>query len=796
MRSAVALALLALAACSGAKPQTDGGTKVHAKVSITASAVSTRIEVREDLLASGEMQISGEPLAEAMGRDLGDYSRDHLPADLYFDTTPLSPGAWIDLPGYSTGIESYEYSKQAMNTIAFESGAGTSLVHAALIETTSDGGLAALSERVHHYAEASNGLGRFIFDGGTFPTNNLRGGDFNPLGAGLPENNPLGWPGIWPTNHVFKSFDPTIDPSHAVGLWCAISSDDDPGATGAASCPDYECDATTLHLRDRAAQSDFTVTPGADGFSAWKYALWSINYLQVMHDSTEAGVSSVDEADLALVGTANNTVVGADDTGAETAPGTWAGSSDIEGFQAAMFLTELDARADDWLLRLSTDDGQSLGGFTSLAEALKYDGNAPLRWFPSKVAVTETADPSGFPRPAYALASADSDLLDQLGLALGYSTAYALTDLGNADVGGSQPARVYFDGDPFALDNGQPDGEPTLHDRSLAMVRVSMVNVLRMHRDPASGYLVDQVTMAGSTPNRGATASTVDAAYAILTLRASMRALSSQLELYSNNTPDRAIGTAMLDTLPLNLGTASSATFSQGLRAQLVSEAELLFDHLTSADGRAAPGWDVSKGVPTGGTDTLDAHTAAVRGLFAAYLATGDTRYRDRAMAVFNRIETVFYDEDARLYSDAPAPADHVTYTPLRFALLQSTLRDVYELVGSRAGGEALALDVESRIGRLNKLVLNGWDDRNQDRQVDWPEECVNVPDGGVPSGGLQMAERTLTGELGSLDEKTVHIKRMETVDREHDCVSEIDDAHVSAGLAGSITFDLTREAP
>src|SRR5256885_2468046 len=117
MRSTAAFALFALAACPGARPSPDAGTRQHFKVTLTASQVDTRFVVREHLLAAGEMQISGEPLAEAMGRDLGDYSRDHLPTDLYFDTTPLSPGAWVDLPGFSTGIESYEYSKQAMNTI-------------------------------------------------------------------------------------------------------------------------------------------------------------------------------------------------------------------------------------------------------------------------------------------------------------------------------------------------------------------------------------------------------------------------------------------------------------------------------------------------------------------------------------------------------------------------------------------------------------------------------------------------------------------------------------------------------
>jgi hypothetical protein len=159
----------------------------------------------------------------------------------------------------------------------------------------------------------------------------------------------------------------------------------------------------------------------------------------------------------------------------------------------------------------------------------------------------------------------------------------------------------------------------------------------------------------------------------------------------------------------------------------------------------------------------------------------------------------VFYDPDARLYSPTPAPVDSAEYTPLRFALLQSTLRDMYELVASRPGGESLAPDLEARIARLNKLVLNGWDDRNRNRIIDWPDECVNVSplaDGGLlPHGGLQMAERTLTGEIGSLQD---HLgpgqTRVVTSDREYDCVPEIDDAQLPSALADSITFQVTRQ--
>ncbi|HEY4223012.1 MAG TPA: hypothetical protein VGO62_16760, partial [Myxococcota bacterium] len=295
--------------------------------------------------------------------------------------------------------------------------------------------------------------------------------------------------------------------------------------------------------------------------------------------------------------------------------------------------------------------------------------------------------------------------------------------------------------------------------------------------------------------------STIDAAYALLSLRTVLRSVSSQLELYSNNTTDTAVvGETPIDVAPLRARRDAALTFTARLAQMEASESALLFDHLTDDTGRAFDGWDLATNAPSDDDDTLDAHAAAVRGLFAAFLASGDVRYRERAMLVFARMERVFYDADARIYSATPAPVDDVEYTPLRFALLQSALRDVYEIIATAPGGESLALDLEARIGRLDKLVLNGWDDRNQDRQVQYPDECVNVV-AGLPRGGLQMAERTLTGETGSL--ALPHIgtdpdggHRRPTTDRDHDCVPEIDDAKLPAALADAVTFHIARDAP
>jgi hypothetical protein len=766
LRAAV-LCLAALAACKGT-PSPSGA--VPQTLRVDATIVDTRFVTRDHFIAGVEMQIAGEPFAEAMGRVLTGYSRDHLPTNVYFDPTLNGLGR-NDPTGFSTAVETYEYSKQPMNNVALESGAGTSLVFGPLLNPSGAIGAQALlllRSRVQTLGAESNATSRFIRSS-TAP------------------DNALGWPGIWPVLQPFASFDPSITATNHVDLACSISSDDDPGATGSLVSDDYECDYTTLHLIDREAQVDKTIGPGSSGWAAWKQALWVLNYLQVMHDSNELGLDSVPAAELANVGMPGNQIVGDDPM---AVPGTFLGSSDIEGFQAGMFLTQLDNQAAQWLGTLTTTDGATLSGFASLKDALAYGDGSTLRWFPGSIAVIETADASGFPRPAFTLASPDSDLLDLAGLLGSFSSLYALTDHANLAVGGSDPALAYFDGDPFPADDQLPDGESTLHDRTLALARVVVANIDRLHFDPTSEQLVDSVTLAGGTPVPGDTLSIDTGAYALLALRTVRRAVDSTLQLYSNTTPDAHGVPSPLDTL----GTIRGQAFGPRLDALIDALSQTFRDKLTTADGHAYDGWNRTTGAPLGDDGDLDSHSAAIRGLLVAFLATGDVSYRERALTVWQRIETEFYDPRARIYQlRAGVREDSVVFTPRRFGLLLGAMRDLYELVAVSPGQETLRTLLEDRVTRLNKLVLNGWDDRDQDDTVNWPDECVRTV-AGLPRGGLQMAERTLSGETGSLADQLT-LPRTITTDREQDCVPEISAAGLPSALADSITFSLSPQS-
>jgi hypothetical protein len=765
------------------------------RLDVAASgAVDTTFVTRDHFIASVEMQISGEPLAEAMGRDLAGYSRDFVcqlsvcSPDTYHDPAlndgvSGGPNGRTDLPGFASAVESYEYSKQPMNNIAFESGAGTSLAFGPVLNpmaTTGADALQGLRAWVQHVAVEANTTARAVSTEVT-PT------------------NPLGWPGFWPTLQPFAQWNPAIQASNA-STGCTISSDDDPGANGSLLCDDYECDYTTLHLPDRDAQVSMVLGPGASGWAGWKEALWTLNYLQVMHDTNESPVTSVPDDQLALVGTAGNTVLGSDGPGSSTIAGTFLGSSDIEGFQAANFLQILDNQAEQWLGALSTTDGTTLGGFSSTADALGYSDQSTLRWFPGAIAVTEAPDDSGFPRPSsYSIASPDSDLLDLVGLLGAFSSIYSLTDQLNTQVGGSQPALAYFDGDPFPVQNQTPTGAPTLHDRALAMMRVAVVNMDRLHVDPATGFFVDDVALAGGNVSRGTTLSTDTAAYALLSLRTARRALDSFLVLYSNTKPDIEAVPCPLDAF----APVDGVPFGARLDSLIESLSSVFYDQLTTDDGHAYGGWNLTGPAPTDDGTNLDAHSAAIRGLLVAYLATGQIRYRDRALRVFQRLEGAFYDPQARVYRPTPGDTSAtLTFTPRRFGILQGALRDTYELIAVLPGNAALASLVEERLERLDKLVLNGWDDRDQDQLVSWPQECAHLgtgPDGKpLGLGGLQMAERVLSGESGSLADKPGGDAgpRVAATDREHDCVPEISAVGLPSALANSVTFTLSAYTP
>ena len=70
---------------------------------LTVTAVDTTFVTRDHFIASVEMQISGEPFAEAMGRDLSCFSRDFACQSTSPPGLPCSPSQYFD-PALNGGV--------------------------------------------------------------------------------------------------------------------------------------------------------------------------------------------------------------------------------------------------------------------------------------------------------------------------------------------------------------------------------------------------------------------------------------------------------------------------------------------------------------------------------------------------------------------------------------------------------------------------------------------------------------------------------------------------------------------
>ncbi len=753
---------------------------------LTATLVNAEFVVADHMRASREMQLSGEPFAQLMGYNLAGFSRTISITDQYDD---VADGGWRNDPlGYALAVESYEYSKQPMNNLSFESGAGLSLMYGPVLnplQESGDGGFVLLLNRFQQFAQESNAGAA----SGTLIV--------SPAPYGNPMNY-YGWPGLWPIFAEFSSFDPTINPMPGVVNTCTFS-----GTTGAFSyggggpisvatfVADYECDYNSLNLPDRAQQVSMTLDPAGLGYATWKQGLWTINYWGTLQDTGGNPITLVAPGDLPKVGLPGNSVVGFYRTGSTAAgptydaglPGVYLGDIPMEGWQGLTMLDEIDNKAQFLLTSLLSSDGTTLTGVPSLQAATDYAYNTvPLLYFPASVAITETPTaPSArlanqfFPQPtAFALANGQSQLRSLSGLIGGFAEAFAMTDRNNLQVGGSLPFLATFDGDPFPMDDGRVDGESTMHDRTLGVLKIALVDLDRLHLNADAEVLVDSSNVGNGAVTQGPIVTTVELTEAILALRNAFRALNGTLQLYSNDTPDTLGGSSALDGTPLG-GATYSGTLSNHVFQLIALEANFLASRLISSSGAVANGYDVAAGSPDPSPTDLASETAAIRGLLEAYLATSDENYRLQAVAVYQDLEDRFWMSDVMAYRTTAGMDDPLEYTPTRFGMLHGALRQYYKLVASQASRAAEGAQVLQRIKRTFKLVANGWNDLNQDDQIQYPNECMGT--------GIEMGERALTGELGNPGNDG---------DREHDCIREISYVKLPAALGAEL--DLSRQ--
>ena len=746
------------------------------RVPVVAELKSNRIDVQSLMFAAGEMQTSGEPFASNFaGRNLSDYDRNYLPPDQYIlDNGSEEAIPVTDLFGFSTAVESYEYSKYHMNIVVEQTTAGISLANGLVV--AQEQGATTLDKLRQREYELMTNAGTDVGGYATLPA---------PLGN---TQNYLGFAGLWPVTIPFQDFDPTFAPTTQVVQSCTYKGGYGGVGFGSTVIPLYECAYNSLHLPNRDAQVDKTLVPAVAGLTTWKEALWAIDFAGRVHDSGSNQVTAVAPEDVPNVGKRGNTVVATDPPGSCgsgcPAVGTYIGSSPLEGMWGLTMLAEMDNTAEYLISALPTADGATLTPFASKSAALAYDYGSPLVWWPAAVSATE--DQSD-PYPAVtglAIKDGTSRSADLSALLLGHALFFGMTDARNPGIGQRVGLQATFDGDPFPVDDGMADGEDTAHDRALAVLRVAFIDIDRIHADPTAGVILDTATVNGASVTRSTTVTTSTLAHAVIALRQTLLSLNAAISQYGAPDPGpQADMQGILNPLPFHppasaaLDGGAPPNFSQRVRQVFTTQATFVRDVLTKADGSVANGATFANGQATVDPSpaTLLSQTAAARALTEGFLITGDESFRDRGRAVITHLEKGFYSQPARMYRGQDAGPDQVHMNAEVFGWLQSALRETYKTLWVPGDPVLDRAVLEDRIARANKLFLNGWDDLNGDQAVDKPQECLGAR--------LQMAEQALTGELGRDG-----IGRA-TDDRDGDCVIELAHAKVASGLASDVYF-------
>jgi hypothetical protein len=752
-----------------------------ARVPVTSEMVTTTFDAQGTFFASGEGQISGEPFAEFFaGRNLAYYDRTFLPPDEYLIPTSGNNDAGVfdtavggmvlptkDLFGFSTAVESYEYSKYQMNSVIEWGSAGLSLANGPVLATRPG---ATLEDKLIARADA------LLTTTGT----DVGGYAVLPAPVGNPLNV-LGFAGLTPVFAPYSSFNPAVAGTLGIVQSCARSGGYGGIPTLGQVIPEYECEYNELHVPDSAM--DHMLVPAVLGFSAWKQALWAIDFAGRVHDSASNQVNAINPQDQILVGTANNSVVGTDPPGA--AVGTYVGSTPLEGMWGIIMTEGMDNLAEMMTSSLMTSDGATLTGFPSTLAAIDYDYTSPLMWFPAATRVTVDATQTFPPLTGMTITDGTSRSIDLSALLLGFSDFFSMTDSRNAGIGQRLGFQVLFDGNHvFAADDGLPDGEASAHDRALGVTRVAFVDLDRIHADPTLGVFNDTATITGGTITRSNTVTTSVLAHAVIAMREAVLALDAASTQYGAADEDpSADAQGILNTVPITPPGGGNPAFCTYLRSVFVKNASFVRDTLTTSTGQVYNGATIANGVatPVAGAATLQSQAAAARALTEAYLLTSDTTFLDRARLVVTHMITAFFSQPALMFRELEGGPDQVHMTPELFGWLESALRETDKTLYVDGDPILGRPALEPLIARSIKLYLNGWDDINGNQAVDHggdaglPQECLPAR--------LQQAEQSLTGELGRDD------IGLPTPDRDSDCVTELGHAMSLSVFAGEVYF-------
>ncbi|WP_375749579.1 hypothetical protein [Vibrio sp. HN007] len=538
-------------------------------------------------LAYTEFELSGEPLAESLGLDLDVLDPNIANVPTAFD--------------FAAGIESYEYSEEAMYALNYQSTMGPHIVNGPLNQARG-GKLHDLGKRVIEMAAAVG-----------FPASEV------------PQNMyPISIPYMSGSPEFAQTPDTTTVNGDEVEITTAKGEDKKVQVV----VPAYFRDYKTLSWDE--SSFDKTLNPAATGGIFLKEVMWSQDFLGGMHvTETEEEV----EADSATM----------DQDGKHSL-----GVSAADGFNG-MLLTEMSIDKLQIIQKMLGFDGTKLG----VKFGPDYNPeNGPI-WFAHKVSVEEEKVNGVNAIKALKVSDSSSQLRDTWMMLWPTAEFFAFTDQREANTAQNPAFTAVFDGAPFAAAPSQNIDANQVNDViaddafSLAsnISNLLFQNIAALHFNDEKGTFVTEY----KDGQQGDQVDIYDSSYSIVAL-----------SIYQRAKDALPVGYASAESGDVNL---QSKHGKQALN-MIVKQADFILANMVAENGLVFDGLTLDKAMTRSGEQSLDAQFATIRGLVAAYLATDDMKYKKAARSIYLAVERNMFDKNINTWAAVPGQATiHTPYT-------------------------------------------------------------------------------------------------------------------------------------
>ncbi|MFZ1518721.1 MAG: T9SS type A sorting domain-containing protein [Ignavibacteriaceae bacterium] len=534
------------------------------------------------------------------------------------DLDPFVPNS-PDSIAYTLGINNYEFSRYQLGVVISRSGIGLHMIWAPMIQQM------AAMEIDPNFDGSFTGSPNGFNEDDELIKNIMH---FSMLANQPPPANPF------PQFAEFISGDPhipqPIDPLN------------------------FGTDFATLRWNRNLM--DKTLNPAAMGQTLMKQYLWAQDMLGGFHDSDDNGIEP-------------DGIVTPDSAGSphfDPTNNVFYGGNNLDGF-VGQVLTAEGINKVFFVINNLAYDGNTLGA----VDPMTYDPANGIKYFPTKISVTEDIVSATMPPKPGTLSVVDSDsyLFDQLSFLWGTLNFKNMMDPDNSSDPAHLAYHTVFDGDPFPQPMAQT-GVPGPFDLMKGASAVISKNIFAMHFDEVNGTFVDKSSLVSGSVLRGDEISSVSAGYIIVILKL----LSEEF-----------VGTPLVD-IAIN-----------GINAQ----ANFLINSLKNSDGSYANSFIFGTG-KSSTVSLVESQSAAIRGLYAAYEATGNTLFLTEANSAYDYLISNFYSPGKKAFYTSLGNTQAV-YTPFNVAIISGAMREA-RLVGNKSDAPLIYTRFFNEVGNVMQL--------------------------------------------------------------------------------------------